>query len=339
MKGNSRKWSKKSPKERMLKIASIYILSPDLKAVFKNIQDCHRYSQHCREPKCMLITGRQGVGKTSLAEFYIKDYPRTETEGIVEVPVLYLKIEVPATPKNLVSALLAELGDLAAEKGNIGSQTRRLRKFLKELKTGLIILDEFQHFIDGDSLKVLKTISDWLKLMIDNSKLPVVLMGMPYSHIILDARGNEQLKRRFSLRRSIEPFGWGGTSEKQRDFRSFLKLIDDELPFDKRANLADKTMAFRFYCATNGVISYVMDLIGTAAISAIEQSLETIDIDLLAAAYDESLALAYPERENPFRRTTNELKILPFADWLPDFKNLKDLRGENDSAREVLRRK
>jgi hypothetical protein len=231
------------------------------------------------------------------------------------------------------------LGDPAAEKGNIGSQTRRLHKFLKELKTELIILDEFQHFIDRDSLKVLKTISDWLKVLIDNSKIPVVLMGMPYSHIILDSRGNEQLKRRFSLRRFIEPFGWGGTNEAQKDFRNFLKLVDSELPFNKRSNLAGKTMAFRFYCATNGVISYVMDIVRMATLTAIEQSLETVNLDILADAYDESLASAYPNRENPFRREIDELTIQPFTDWLPELKNLKDLNSNDDSAADIFRGK
>jgi Bacterial TniB protein len=339
MKDNSSDWSKKSAEERILKIEAIYVLSPDLKDVFETIHYCHRYSRHYREPKCMLITGRPGVGKTSLAEFYIKDHPRIETEEAIEIPVLYLKIEVPATPKNLVSSLLAELGDPAAEKGNIGSQTRRFRKFLKDLNTELIILDEFQHFIDKDSLKILKTISDWLKLLIDNSKIPVILMGMPYSHIILDTRGNEQLKRRFSLRRAIEPFRWGGRSEEQKDFRNFLKLVDRELPFNGSANLAGKTMAFRFYCATNGVISYVMDIVRMAALNAIDQSLDTINLGLLADAYDESLASAYPDRENPFRCEINELKIRPFADWLPELKNLKDLNDKDDSAVEVLRRK
>lgn len=237
MKDNSRDRSKKSREERILIIEDIYVLSPYLQSVLEAIRYCHNYSRLYREPKCLLITGLPGVGKTSVAEYYMGDYPRINNEERVEVPVLYVKIEVPATSKNLVSALLAGLGDPAAERGSIGSQTRRLRNFLKELKTELIILDEFQHFIDRDSLKVLKTISDWLKLLIDNSKLPVVLMGMPYSHLILDTRGNEQLRRRFSLRKSIEPFGWGEQDEEQEDFRNFLKLVDAELPF----NIAPRT--------------------------------------------------------------------------------------------------
>lgn len=332
-------WSNKSLEERISKIESIYVVSPALREVLDTIRFCHHYSQHYREPKCLLITGRPGVGKTSLAEYFLKDFPRVDTGETVEVPVLYSRIEVPATPKHLVSSLLDALGDPEADKGNIGSQTRRLRTYLKELKTAAIILDEFQHFIDRDSLKVLKTISDWLKLLIDNSKVSVILMGMPYSHVILDARGNEQLKRRFSLRRHIEPFGWGGNGDEQKDFRNFLKLIDEQLPFNKTANLADKTLAFRFYCATNGVVFYVMDIIRMAVLSAIEQSLEGLDMAVLADAYDKSLASSYPDRENPFQCELGELRIIPFADSLPNLRKLKDLNGEDESAREVLRRK
>jgi hypothetical protein len=114
--------------------------------------------------------------------------------------------------------------------------------------------------------------------------------------------------------------------------------VDDKLPLRKRANLADKTTAYRFYCATNGVISYVMDIVRTAALSVIEQSLDTIDLDLLAAAYDRSLVSLYPNRDNPFRGDIRTLQIVPFADWLPKLTNLKELNGGDDSASNVLRR-
>jgi hypothetical protein len=66
--------------------------------------------------------------------------------------------------------------------------------------------------------------------------------------------------------------------------------------------------------------------------------LETIDLDLLADAYDRNLASPYPDRVNPFRCEIKHLQIRPFADWLPKLRNLKELNDEGDSARDVLRR-
>lgn len=82
-----------------------------------------------------------------------------------------------------------------------------------------------------------------------------------------------------------------------------------------------------------------MDIIRIAALGAIKQSLETLTLDVLADAYDVSLASAYPDRENPFQCQISELKILPFADWLPELKNLRDFNTRDEWAGEVLRRK
>lgn len=98
----------------------------------------------------------------------------------------------------------------------------------------LFILDEFQHFIDRDSNSILNTAAGWLKSLIDNSGKPVVLLGMPYCNIILRASG--QLERRFTMRVSLEPFGWN-TEAEQDEFRMFLCCLDEKLPFLARSNL------------------------------------------------------------------------------------------------------
>lgn len=97
------------------------------------------------------------------------------------------------------------LGDPAADKETISSQTLRLRKFIAACEVELIILDEFQHFDDRQSRNVLKTISDWLKNLINQCTVPIVLVGMPGCESVLDQKGNEQLKRRFASRHEILP--------------------------------------------------------------------------------------------------------------------------------------
>jgi Cdc6-like AAA superfamily ATPase len=158
----------------------------------------------------LLITGESGVGKTTLCKKYVERYPRIDLTEKTKVPVLLARIPFPATPKNLVTVLLAELGDPLSDKGTTFSKTKRLFKLLKECEVELIILDEFQHFIDRDSDKVLNTISDWLKQLINESKLPIVLVGLSESIKILEA--NSQLRRRFAMSDELTNFDWVGNS-------------------------------------------------------------------------------------------------------------------------------
>ena len=206
--------------------------------------------------------------------------------------------------------LLHALGDGAAERGTAVNQTLRIITLVNDCGVEIIILDEFQHFIDSDSKVILDSISNWLKDLINETKKPVVLVGMPYSEIVLQA--NPQLERRFSMRESLDPFSWD-TPTGQKEFKSFLKHLDRRLPFPKRSNLTDHETAFRIYCATNGFLGYLMKLVRRAAILAIDRSAVCLDFDLLAEAYDERLASRAPKRANPFRVEFEQLNIEPFV--------------------------
>jgi Cdc6-like AAA superfamily ATPase len=245
----------------------------------------------------VLITGETGTGKTTAAKLYEKKFPRRETREGTKVPVLSAAIPVPATVKSLATKLLVKLGDPAAERGTAVNQTLRIQRLVKSCGVELIVLDEFQHFIERESQKILTTVSDWLKEQINETRLPMVLIGLPSSKEVLDA--NAQLKRRFSTVMSLDPFGWE-TPEQKQDFRKFLRAVEERLPLPHRSNLHDVDTAFRFICATGGMIASVMQLTRRATAMAIERSMEALDLDLLAEAYDERLAVGDPKRKNPF---------------------------------------
>jgi predicted AAA+ superfamily ATPase len=325
--------------ERIKGVEDIYILSPHHEEILKKMDNCRLRSKKAREAQCMLIEGLQGAGKTTLREYYESQHKRKETEDGMFIPVLATQIGVPATEKSLATSLLEALGDPAADKGTVVSQTMRLRHLLKDCKTELIILDEFQHFIDRDSLKVLKKISDWLKTLINDTKIPIVLIGMPYSHIVLDARGNEQLKRRFSVRESLKPFEWGSTQEERVNLRKFLRAVDEALPLNERSQLGSTQIAFRFYCATNGIVSYIMDIIKGACYLAFDTGAQLLNLDTLADAYDSRFALEFPERVNPFRQEVSDLKPMHFKDSTPDFRALRDFKDNKETAASAFGRR
>lgn len=292
-------YSKMTIEERKQMVEHLYIIYPRNRDILDEFEYCRRHAKVAAEAEGMLLEGSTGMGKTTLCKYYMLNSPRKVTEDGTFVPVLFAKVEVPASPKSLVTTLLKALGDPIPDKGSVVSQTIRLKGLIADCGTELIFLDEFQHFIDRDSKKVLKTISDWLKNLMEDTKVPIILIGMPYSHAILDAEGNEQLQRRFSERISLEPFEWSNL-EGRKNFRKFLQIIDEKLPLEERSNLSDTSMAFRFYLASNGVVSRVMKLVRRATVLTLELSKERVELDILSIAYDECLSANAPEMENPF---------------------------------------
>jgi energy-coupling factor transporter ATP-binding protein EcfA2 len=297
-----------SEDERIRLVERIFINFPRLNRVREKIAYCHRHSKVAAEPECLLITGQTGAGKTTLCEVYAGQFPRQPNREGIAVPVLSASIPVPATAKSPATRLLVALGDPMADRGTTVNQTLRLVKLIRDCGVELIILDEFQHFIDRDSNHILLTVANWLKDLLNETKVPMILTGMPYSDIILQA--NAQLERRFQMRERLDPFGWE-TPAQQTEYRTFLRYLDESLPLAERSRLSDTETAFRIYCATGGVIGYVMKLIRRASVLAITRSLSRLDHELLAEVYDERLSSGRAELLNPFRAEPEQLRAEP----------------------------
>jgi Bacterial TniB protein. len=294
-----------SNEERIRAVERMQLTYPRLTEVLKKMAYCHQHSKISVEPRCMLVTGWQGVGKTTVCQRYEQMNPRAETEDGTRVPVLTSVIQPPATVKSLATSLLESLGDPAMDRGTLITRTLRVKWLLKECGVELIIWDEFQHVIDRESLKVLQTSADWLKVLIERAKIPIILCGMPSSHVILDA--NPQLRRRFSMRVNLEPFSWA-TAEAGHEFRQLLGLVESGLPLQKPSHLADPDIAFRLFCATGGFISSVMEVVRRGTALAIESGIERLSREILEQAYDECLAAGIPEMKNPFSAAKKELQ-------------------------------
>lgn len=299
-KPTDRKTYKKVPiEDRIQMVERLYIDFPRNQSALNAIGNCHSHAKLSKGSEGILIQGDTGAGKTTVVKLYMQDYPRRVTEEVTIVPVLYATVPVPATCKSLVTTLLTAIGDPAAERGTQVLQTLRLKRYIEACQVELLILDEFQHFQDRDSLKVLKTVSDWLKVLMDETGVPIVLAGLPYSHTILDDENNEQLRRRFALRIELEPFGFK-TSRERQDFRRFLNVIDEKLPLAERSDLADPGTAFCIYEATGGVVAHVMKLLRRATVIALESNREKLTTEILSLAYEQRLAANNPHKTNPF---------------------------------------
>ena len=311
MASDSNNYCSYSKQERKSLVEKIYVDFPPTYKLKKLMDHCRQHSKIASEPECMLVMGVRGSGKTTECKRYAQGFPRQVKEDGARIPVLYTSIPSPTTTKSLPMKLLYSIDDPFWDKGNNTVQTIRLCRLLKDCGTELVILDEFHNFIDGKTDRAILEVSNWLKDFLNELKKPVLLAGLPYCDIVLLA--NDQLERRFSVRETLKPLEWKTTKQKEM-FKGFLHYVDQKLPFAERSNLSDENLAHRFYCATNGVIDFIMKIIRRAAELAIDRNMEKLDLNILARAYIDRLSAMDPSRQNPFTVDIDELEIKPFGE-------------------------
>jgi hypothetical protein len=177
----------------------------------------------------------------------------------------------------------------------------RLHALLKGCKVRMIFVDEFQHIIDKDTQRVLNAVADFLKDIINQTNMPMILIGQQgEAEPILQT--NPQLSRRVGTPRYMKPFQWDQAQpETITEFCTIMESIDLELPFDS-SGLGERDMAFRFHYATHGYLGWIMHLIRHAAHLAMTTDCPTLHRFLLKQAYDACIAgtVMGQDKINPF---------------------------------------
>lgn len=293
-----RRWLKTSVQEQLKHVNRLLVLHPRFREAVALLDHCHKSSRYASEPVCGAILGTSGVGKTSVVDHYRKSHPAEETETATRQPVLKVTLQPDARPKGIASDLLLALGDPAWSRGTVQTLTNRAVKLLHHCGVELIVMDEFHHLFDIDRARVMTKASQWLKVLIVNTKIPVVVCGMPEAEHVLSA---EHTERRFKQRLTLRCFTWRTTAGR-REFCSMLKKLDASLPLAKESRLAETDLAGRFFLATRGVPDYLMTLVRSATEEALSQGNERVELADLARVYEAKLAMqrVLAEQANPF---------------------------------------
>ncbi|MBK1646130.1 hypothetical protein CKO25_16045 [Thiocapsa imhoffii] len=225
-----------------------------------------------------VIVGDSGCGKTTLCDIIQKEYGFQETEFRLGYqftkPVLITSIKSPVTNRSLARNLLRAMGDETALNGTSHVLTERLIFQMEQIQTKAIILDESHDLStlgasgrNGVS-KELGAALNWIKALINRTKITVILMGLPRTIDIINS--DEQLARRFKSTFHLKPFspppdGDDGLA----DFVDFLLshlMTDMAKHFDRFIEFnGNLDYANRLYLATGGSPARVKTLVMDAA--------------------------------------------------------------------------
>lgn len=230
-----------------------------------------------------------------------------QPEGIRRViPAFYQAVPGVATIKDLAQKLLIRL-QVTDLSGNRTQLTERLVQNLKTCQTRFYILDEFQHLVDPKKEKTHATVRNWVKDLMNESKVPIILVGTEDLLPLLE--GDEQIERRFRRRCSLTEFSLNNDYLKVLVF--FVKRLKDHCSLQPSAELKTPQFGQRMYAATAGNMCATKDLFVEAADLALRgKSAEISGVHFKQAFERIQIARALvPEGLNPFTMTEDSLAL------------------------------
>lgn len=250
------------------------------------------------------LVGPSGVGKTTFASLLQSTYPSQRTQEGVEQQIVYCSVPPKPTLKGLALSLFTALNDPFDVIPNISGRnaerelTERCIKLIIACKVKAIIFDECQHLTKKPDLESTYIATDWLKTLMDNTKIVMIIMGLDSTIQLFQQ--NEQLARRFSSTIKLTRFDWF-ESESRSEFLGVLHAFQDNLPQFEFPSLTGQEMSYRFYSATGGLLAYLAKLLNQATLDAIHQSRTVIDVKHLLVAYEKTMRVSnFDTAENPF---------------------------------------
>lgn len=282
---------------RIAEVEKLLVHYPRFKDCLKRIEKCFRLSGVTAEPPCLAIVGESGMGKTTIMDKFASLHPRKVHKEGTEIPVLVASVPSKPSVKALVESLLYELGDPLYMRGSAEEKTTRLIHLIKKCRVRLILLDEFQHFVDRANKNVPHEVADWLKRTIDKAQVAVVVFGLERCTEVFKV--NEQLRGRFSARILLKPFSWEDEDGRTM-FRGFLRAIEKQLSMQVVPRLSSLDLAYRFHYASAGHLRPLMKIIRGAVHEAVETNQNQLDMDLFAKIFATEVWNKSDCKINPF---------------------------------------
>lgn len=278
------------------------------------LEQCFAFSHSKREPICIAVVGESRTGKSRVLAEFSAAHPIIRSEEGLDIPILCVTAPSKPTVKGLAETMLEAMQDQTLKSGTENEKTRRLVRLMKECGTLMIIIDEFQHFVDKASDRVIYDSADWLKTLVDKLRCVLVVAGLPSSVGILTQ--NEQFQGRFYAPVHMPRFDWKIDSNRD-EFIAILGAFHESMSryFDL-PKLDDRGMAFRCYCGSGGLIGYVTKFLRQVVWNAIDEGKKTITLADLATAQDQAIWAEAGRTDllNPFSRsfspTPNEHLLL-----------------------------
>lgn len=305
-------YSHMSLDEKRTHLNQFVVMTKQIHEIYEDIKIAREEAVFCgykEQPDSVLIIGESGAGKSKIIEYYLSKYPRrTEKDKDGQrdiIPVLYAKLPDDTNPKAAPTEILRALHEPERYISRAGKEEETLTfkgyrndlndmfwKLAAKCEIELIIIDEFHNAFRKNTDSARRDAAFWIKTLINQTGIPVVLMGLPHCQSLLEEFS--ELGNRFPICHRLPEY----SLETIREWLLFLKKVDEQLPFEQFVGLKDPELALRLLCITRGSITNLMKkLIRPAARMALRRDEDTITREALLSTAEKMFNI--PQSQNP----------------------------------------
>lgn len=285
-------------------ISEKYIVNPFVNKKLKLFDELRIKKKKFNKASCVLITGESGSGKSALAKYYLKLNPIVQEEELTRIPVMYHKLWSVASEKDFyIEALNVLRAPEVRKRDNKNELRKQLNRLIKTTKVELIIFDEVQVIVQNRSKSIIPSLADMFKDLIDDTEVPVVIMGMPWTKYL--PVYSEQLRTRVSYEDEFPTYSMKSNMQ-QREYRILLKMLCGVYDVSSELKLDSREMALRIFCFTKGNMRLTVNLLDDFRIKCEMYSLQQ-SVKVLAEVIDSYMPCA--KMANPILAPIGRLRV------------------------------
>jgi Bacterial TniB protein len=302
--------------ERELWTRDIFIMYPRLRNIVDTIDEKLLRCERLGISDGLLIKGETGAGKTKLADLLRHRYRIGSTDDeVARMPVLSVDVPLICSPRQFALSSFAALGERFSRQGSPDDLRKQLAIMMGACQTRVFLLDNFHDIPARRAEAGITAVGNWLRELFDATKVLFVFLGKPEAEQVL--RLNEQLRRRVPFRTSLNYFS-AADETRLREFKSLMMILEKWIPLADPSGLQTGAIAMRLYCATNGIMKFILETLDLAVPHAVADGREHLVLSDLEMAFQKIWGEA-ADMVNPFSadfqpRSLNKAGE-PFEDW------------------------
>lgn len=285
----------------LLHVEQMLVTHTAFKGALESLEQAFNASPIVKDPIGIFIIGVSRTGKSRVIEEFKDAHPSIRLEEGLEMPIVNVLVPSKPSVKGLAAEILRALGDPLPDKGTEQVMTARLLLLLQRCKVRVLILDEGQHLVDKSSkYNLIHHVSDWLKNLMNQSKVIVVIAGLEYAQTILSQ--NEQLRGRFTNKIIMPRFDWRDDQSRYE----FLGLLAGFNSYLKEQfclpDISGNELALRFYLASGGLTGYVFNILRKTIWNVVDDGRTTIHFEDFDIGYQSMVGSEDQHQISPFSR-------------------------------------